>query len=167
MSAGESSGSGTGFETLRGRNFPTIRQFTVFLENRVGALMEVVRRFEGTGIRIAAMSITDSNECAFLRIVVTDPDRGREILERAGLAMIERDLIGVEIPNVPQPLLAVCTALLRAEINITQAYPLFVRPHGGAAIAIAVDNIELGRETLQRNGFMLINEGDLKDEPYH
>jgi len=151
---------------MRGRNFPTIRQFTVFLENRVGALLEVVRRFEGTGIRIAALSITDSSECAFLRVVVSDPDRGREILERGGLAMIERDLIGVEMRDGPQPLLQVCTALLRAEINITQAYPLFLRPHGAPAMAIAVDNTELARETLVRNGFRLLTEGDLSDDMF-
>ena len=62
MSTGE--GSPTSFETIHGRNYPTLRQFTVFLENRVGQLLEVVRRFEGTGIRIVALSINDSAECA-------------------------------------------------------------------------------------------------------
>ncbi|NQT37167.1 MAG: acetolactate synthase, partial [Planctomycetes bacterium] len=46
--------SGTGFSTIRGRNYPSIRQFTVFLENRVGQLLEVVRRFEGSKVRIVA-----------------------------------------------------------------------------------------------------------------
>ena len=47
---------------MRGRNYPAIRQFTVFLENRVGQLLEVIRRFEGTKVRIVALSITDSAE---------------------------------------------------------------------------------------------------------
>jgi len=92
MSFGE--GSGTEFETMRGRDFPAIRQFTVFMENRVGQLLEVVRRFEGTGIRVVALSINDSAECAFVRLVLSDCERGRELLERAGLAIIETDLIG-------------------------------------------------------------------------
>ena len=54
MSIGE--GAGTDFATMRGRNYPTIRQFTVFLENRVGQLLEVVRRFEGSKVRIVAKS---------------------------------------------------------------------------------------------------------------
>ena len=62
MSSG--AGSGTNVETVRGRNYPAIRQFTVFLENRVGQLLEVVRRFEGTKVRIVALSIADSAECA-------------------------------------------------------------------------------------------------------
>ena len=45
------------------------------------------------------------------------------------LTMIETDLVGVELPEGPQPLLRVCTALLQAELNIIQAYPLIVRPN--------------------------------------
>jgi len=153
MSIGDD--SGTTFETLRGRNFPAIRQFTIFLENRVG------QRFEGTGIRICALSISDSAECAFVRFLVSDADRGREILERSGLAMIETDLIGVELPEGPQPLLTVCTALLQAELNIIQAYPLIIRPHGKPAVAIMVENIEFAMETLREKGFTIITEGDL------
>ena len=100
-------GAGTGFATMRGRNYPAIRQFTVFLENRVGQLLEVVRRFEGSKVRIVALSITDSCECAFVRFLLSDPEGGREILERAGLAIVESDLIGVEMPAGAQPLLAI------------------------------------------------------------
>ncbi len=161
MSVGE--GLGNELSTLRGRDFPTIRQFTVFLENRVGQLLEVVRRFEGSKVRIVALSINDATECAFVRFLLSDPDLGREILERAGLAMIESELIGIELPEGAQPLLKVCTALLQAEINIVQAYPLFVRPHGKPAVALMVDNIELSMETLHHKNFVMITEGDLFD----
>ena len=162
MSTGE--GSSTAFHTARGRNYPTIRQFTVFLENRVGQLLEVVRRFEGTGIRIVALSISDSAECAFVRFLLSHPERGREILERAGLAIIESDLIGVELPSGTQPLLQVCTALLQAEINIIQAYPLIVQPRGEPAVAIMVDSTDEALDMLSRKGFRLLTEGDLLEE---
>ena len=159
MSFGE--GTGLDFATIRGRDYPTIRQFTVFLENRVGQLLEVVRRFEGSKVRIVALSINDATECAFVRFLLSHPEQGREILERAGLAMIESDLIGIELPDGPQPLLQVCTALLQAEINIVQAYPLIVRPHGNAAVALMVDNPDLAMETLNAKGFTMITEADL------
>lgn len=161
MSIGE--GPGMNLSTLRGRDYPSIRQFTVFLENRVGQLLEVVRRFEGSKVRIVALSIHDSSECAFVRFLLSDPELGREILERAGLALIETDLIGIELPNGPQPLLQVCTALLQAEVNIVQSYPLMMRPHGKPAVALMVDNIDLGMETLTDKGFTMINEADLSD----
>lgn len=162
MSVGE--GTGTGFSTMRGRNYPTLRQFTVFLENRVGQLLEVVRRFEGSKVRIVALSIADAAECSFVRFLLSHPEQGREILERAGLALIESDLIGVELPEGPQPFLRVCTALLQAEVNIVQAYPLLVRPHGAPAMVLMVDNIDMGMETLIGKGFTLVSEADLADE---
>ena len=154
MSIGE--GTGTDFATMWGR--------TVFLENRVGQLLEVIRRFEGSRVRVVALSITDSAECCFVRFLLSHPEQGREILERAGLAMIESDLIGVELPEGHQPLLQICTALLQAEVNIIQAYPLLVRPHGRPAVALMVDNIEMGLETLGNKGFNMVTEADLSED---
>jgi hypothetical protein len=162
MSVGE--GTGVGFATMRGRDYPTLRQFTVFLENRVGQLMEVVRRFEGSRVKIVAFSINDATECAFVRFLLSHPEQGREILERAGLALIETDLIGVELPDGPQPLLQVCTGLLQAEVNIVQAYPLMIRPHGRPVVAIMVDNPETAIDTLHSKGFTMITERDLMQE---
>ena len=161
MSVGD--GTEIDFSTMRGRDYPTIRQFTVFLENRVGQLLEVVRRFEGSKVRIVALSIVDSTECAFVRFLLSHPEQGREILERAGLALIESDLIGVELPKTSQPLLQICTALLQAEVNITQVYPLLVRPNGQPAVALMVDNLDMGMETLNSKGFTMITERDLQD----
>lgn len=149
---------------MRGRDYPAIRQFTVFLENRVGQLLEMVRRFEGSSVKIVALSINDATECAFVRFVVSHPERGREILERAGLAIIESDLICVELPNVPQPLLQICAALLQAEINIVQTYPLIHQPHGRPVLAMMVDNIEGALETLAAKGFRMMTEEDLQSE---
>lgn len=160
MSTGEA--SGIDFATMRGRDYPSIRQFTVFLENRVGQLLEVVRRFEGSNVRVVALSISDSAECAVVRFLLSDPEAGREILERAGLAIVESDLIGIELPDSPQPLLRVCTALLQAEVNISQVYPLLVRPTTQPAVAVMVDNIEMAIETLNNRGFRMICEDDLK-----
>jgi hypothetical protein len=161
MSIGE--GAGLDFAIMCGRDYPAIRQFTVFLENRVGQLLEVVRRFEGSNVRIVAVTISDSAECALVRFLLSDPEAGREILERAGLAIVESDLIGVELPDTQQPLLQVCTALLAAEVNISQVYPLLTRPRGGPAVALMVDNIEMALDTLNTKGFRAINEDDLKE----
>ncbi len=161
MSFSDGEDAGIDLSTMRGREFPTIRQFTVFLENRVGMLMEVLRRFDGTGVRIVAINIHDSTECSIVRLVMTDPERGREILERAGLAMIESDLVGVEMPDDPQPLLRICTALLSAEINLVQAYPLLMMPNGKSAVALMVDNCEIASDILDRKGFRIIEESDL------
>lgn len=163
MSMGEDAGSSTKYDTARGRDYPTIRQFTVFLENRVGQLLEVLRRFRGTAVRIVALNIHDSTECSIVRFVLTHPEQGREIFERAGLAMIESDLIALELPDDDQPLLQVCSALLQAEINLVQTYPLMIRASNKIAVALMVDNIDQAQETLAKRGFQLLTEQQLSD----
>jgi len=154
-------GQGTGFATARGRDWPSVRQFNVFLENRVGALLNVVRRFETTDIRIVSLTVSDLTDCAIFRIVLSDPERALEILRQANLPVTESDLLVIQLPDGTQPLLQICKALLAAEINIDYAYPLLVGPQGCAALALHVDNHEMGARTLSSQGFTLFTENYL------
>src|SRR5438034_8485372 len=120
-------------QTQRGAGFePTrVRQFTVFLENRVGRLQALVSAFEEEEARIVALSIEESAEAALVRMICSDPDLGRDVLKRNGFSFGESELLAVELPpKSTQPLISICTALLSAEINIHYAYPLLLRPHG-------------------------------------
>lgn len=164
MSNGQDEGSGAGidFATARGRDFPSVRQFNVFVENRVGNLLSVVRRFEATDIRIVSLTVVDSADCAIIRLVLSDPERAREIFELAGLPCTETDLLVVELPRGDQPLVQICMALLRSEISIHYAYPLLVGPHGRAALALHVEDHETAVQTLVPQGFTVLTEKDLQ-----
>jgi hypothetical protein len=151
-----------GFSTARGRDWPSVRQFSVFLENRVGALMDMVRKFETTDNRIVALSVHDSADCAIIRMVLSDPERAREIFEQANWPFLESDLLVVQLPDGPQPLVKISKALLSAEINIHYAYPLMLSPQGSPALALHVDAHETAVATLQRQGFTVLTEGDLE-----
>ena len=118
---GDDSGSAVGYSTARGRDWPSVRQFNVFVENRVGNLLGVVRRFETTDIRIVSLTVVDSADCAVIRLVLSNPERATEIFERAGLPFTESDLLVVQLPEGSQPLLEICKALLGAEISIHEA----------------------------------------------
>lgn len=152
---------GVGFATGRGRDWPSVRQFNVFLENKIGALLGVVRRFESTDIRIISLTIVDSADCAIVRMVLSDPERALEIFNLAGLPVTESDLLVVQLPDGTQPLLQICKALLVAEINLHYAYPLLIGPHGHAALALHVDDHESATQTLANQGFTLFTENDL------
>ena len=76
---------------------------------------------------------------------------------------IECDLVAVLLPEEAQPMLTVCNALLRAEINLTQSYPLLVRSEGQMAIALMVDNVDLAQQTLAAHDFHMITEHELLD----
>jgi hypothetical protein len=161
MSYGGDEGSQVGFSTARGRDWPSVRQFNVFLENRLGALLDVVRRFETSDNRIVSLTVVDSADCAIIRIVLSDPERAREVFEQAKLPITESDLLVVQLPEGPQPLLQICKALLMAELNVHYAYPLLIGPQGHAALALHVEDIENAAGTLQRQGFVLFTENDL------
>lgn len=158
MSFGD--GAEINFATARGRDWPSVRQFNVFLENRLGALSDLVRRFETTDIRIISLTVVDSADCAIIRIVLSDPERAREIFELARLPITESDLLVVALPNHRQPLLSICKALLAAEIDIHYAYPLLVGPQGHPALAIHVQDHELAVQMLINKGFTIYTEGD-------
>ena len=161
---GEDSGTGVGFDTMRGRDWPSVRQFNVFLANRLGALLNVVKRFETTDNRIIALMVLDSTDCAIVRVVVNDPERAYEIFEQANLPFTESDLLVVTLPEGNQPLLQICKALLGAEISIHYGYPLMVGHQGRAALALHVEDIETAAAHLQQRGFTLLSENDLNDE---
>src|SRR5689334_24570468 len=136
MSFGEGGASEVDFETLHGRNWPSITQFSVFLENRVGQLLEVIRAFQGSKVKIVGLMISDSADCSILRLILSHPEQGREILGLNKLAFTENELLVAELPAGPQSLADLCSALLQGEINIFYAYPLLVHPRGRAAVAV-------------------------------
>src|SRR5687768_5063801 len=63
---------GAGFEPTR------VRQYTVFLENKVGRLQTLVRALEQTSSKIVAMSIHESADSALVRLICSDPDESRD-----------------------------------------------------------------------------------------
>ena len=156
-------GSGIDFATSRGRDWPSVRQFNVFLANRIGGLMDVVRRFESTDVRIVALTVVDSSDCAIIRMVLSDPERATEIFHQAKLPFTESDLLVVQLPDSRQPLVQICKALLSAEINIHYAYPLLigVGPQESSAVAIHVDDHETAVHVLLDKGFTIFTENDL------
>src|SRR6266446_3676895 len=110
----EDSGGGIDFETARGRDWPSVRQFNVFVENRIGGLMNVVRRFETSDNHIVSLMVVDSADCAIIRIVLSDPERALEVFQQANLHFTESDLLVVMLPEGHQPVLQICKALLEA-----------------------------------------------------
>src|SRR3954466_15983967 len=98
---------GAGFESTR------VRQFTVFLENKVGRLQTLVRALEQGSGKIVAMSIQESADTALVRLICSSADEARDILSYGGFAYSESELLVVELSRkAKQPLIDICSALL-------------------------------------------------------
>jgi len=148
--------SGSGFEPV------TVRQFTVFLENRVGRLTLLVRALE-ENTRIVGLAIEESADSALARVICSNTDAGRELLRSHGFSFGEVEVLIVALPQRREhPLLAICGVLLSAEINIHNAYPLLISPVGPAMVIYCDDSI-LAAQLLLRKGYRILGQSDLKD----
>ena len=157
--------SGIEYDTARGRDWPSVRQFNVFLSNRMGALLDLVRKFESTDVRVASLTVVETADCAIIRLVPSDYERGYEILTSAKIPFTESDLLVVKLPDDERPLLTITKALLTAEIDICYMYPLLtgVGPMGNTAIAVYVHDFEAAAAALEGQGFTLFTENDLRE----
>ncbi len=162
MSFGGGESGEINFATARGRDWPSVRQFNVFVENRIGGLMNVVRRFETGDNQIISLMVVDSADCAIIRIVAADPERAYEAFQQAKLPFTESNLLVVKLPEAPQPMVEIFKTLLMGEINIHYAYPVLNHPLGAGALALFVEDIENAAQTLQKQGFVLFTENDFR-----
>jgi hypothetical protein len=167
MSMGFENGDYTDAKTIRGRDWPSLRQFLVILENRVGSLTDLVLRLERDDIRVIALSIVDNVDVAIARVMLDNVERGRELFELSGLTFFENDMVGVELPEDARPFVSICSSLLQAEVNVNYMYPLLYRRSGRGAIAVNVDDIDMAISVLTDQGLKIVTEGDLADDDEH
>ncbi len=142
--------------TSRGRDWPCLRQFGLFMENKVGALQNMLRRVERSDLQIIGLSIVDSADCSIARLVTNNYERTKELLDFSGLTKFETDVIGVLLPETEQPHTSVCSALMSAELNVQYVYPLMYRRN-----AVYVDNIDEALRVLKEQRYDFVTEDDL------
>ncbi len=152
------------FETLEGQRFPAVRQVSVFLENRLGQLLQLTQTIDAADVKIVALSILDSADFAVVRLMFDKPDEAIEALREAGFAVSVTELLAVVLPKGKRGLLSVWSALLSSEVNVGYVYPL-IPLAVGPAIAVSVDNLEMAIDALERQKFTLLSEADLQNEP--
>lgn len=142
-------------------NSPFVCQFSVFLQNKVGALLELVKLLGESNVIVLALSIQDSSEYAIDRMIVSDPERTAELLKENNIPFSECPMLVVELDEGPGDMARVLAALVMAEVNIYFSYPLMIRPRGRALLAVHVDDIECATAVLLGEGFKLLSQGDL------
>jgi hypothetical protein len=153
-------GSSVPVETTHGFAPPTVTQFSVFLTNKVGKLLDLVEAFDGSPASICAVSVHEASDHAVVRLITNNAGIARGILRDEKLAFAEHDLLVVELTR-GHTLTSLCLALLGVELSIHFAYPLMIKPHGRPTIALAVDDPTLAGQILRRMEFRLFGECDL------
>lgn len=139
-----------------------VKQLSVFLHNRVGALLSLVKLLNEHQIEVLGLSVQDSVDLTLVRLIVTDPQSAEDVFTAAGHSCASKPIVVVELKQGVHDLGHALSGLLAAEINIHHAYPLMVRPNSGKPlIALHVDDPEIGGESLSKCGFKVLSQDEL------
>ena len=149
-------------ETMQGYLVPCVRQFSVFLENRVGRLLDLLRHFDDAShVHVVGLNVIDSSDHAVIRMIPDNADAARLMLHDLTISFSETDVIVAMIDD-SHSLADLCLYLLGAELNIHFIYSLIKQPIvGDSLVAIAIDDLMLGGQLLVKKGFTLLGEADL------
>jgi hypothetical protein len=138
-----------------------VRQLSVFLHNRVGALLSLVKLLNEHQIEVLGLSVQDSVDLTLVRLIVTDPQSAEDVFIAAGHSCASKAIIVVELKQGVHDLGHALSGLLAAEINIHHSYPLLIRPSDKALLALHVDDPEVGGESLSKCGFKVLSQDEL------
>ncbi len=148
-------------ETTERLGGPAVRQYSVFLANRVGALLEIVKMLNEARVIVLGLSIQDSSETSIARIIVSDPGELEDLFGRNDIAYGACEVAVAELKEGAADLPRMLAALLEAEVNIHFSYTLLVRPRGRPLIAVHTDDLECSSAVLRGRGFRLLGQADL------
>ena len=100
----------------------TIRQLSIFLENKTGRLTEVLEALGNENINITALSIADTSEYGILRLILSDPEAGYKLLKARGFSVNLTDVISLSVSHEPGSLAKVLKTLSAENLSIEYMY---------------------------------------------
>jgi hypothetical protein len=137
-----------------------VKQFSVFTENRVGRLFDLIGLLRENNVHVMAITVLDTTDSAILRLVVDDPDKARELMVNNDFPFTETNILSVEI-NDESSIKDVLAALLEAEINAHYVYSYIKRPQGKSALALSVEDSDIAAQALGTRGFRILTQSDI------
>jgi hypothetical protein len=146
-------------ETAKSPHREPVAQFSVFMPNRLGRLHDLIRLLATHNVHVLGLMVLDTTDSSITRLVVDDPDRGRDLLMREGFPFTESRLVVVEA-NATE-LNRLVAALLEAELNINYLYSFIPHPQGASIIALNVEDHEMAEHALNRRQFRTLRQADI------
>ena len=138
----------------------TIEQFSIFADNKVGRLNELIRLLSFHTIQVVALTTQDTTDSTIIRIIVNYPNDARKLLKENGYSFSSSEMVAVEIDDASM-LRKVLYALVEAELNIHYIYPFIFRPHGKSALAMHIEDIDIAKNTLETHHLKVLNQSDI------
>jgi len=145
---------------MKDKNY-TIRQISVFIDNRPASLSEMTRSLADENINLRALSLAETRDFGTTRIIVADVDTCSEVLKEAGYHFIETDVLAVEVVDKPGGMADVLECIAIEHISVEYAYAMIEKREGSAVIILRVDNIEKAIMALRKRNIRLLTREDV------
>ncbi len=139
----------------------SLKQLTVFVENKPGALVTITDTLAKEKINIRALSIADTQEFGILRLIVNDVDAAMVALAREGLLIKTTDVVGVKIGDQPGKLSKALEVLDEKGINMEYLYAFMTRTEKHAYVVLRVADNAAAEAALEAAGFHMITDADV------
>lgn len=131
--------------------YHTIQQLSVFLENREGRLDDVLQVLADHDVNIVALSLADTSDYGMLRMVVSQPEKGRDALKAAGITAMLTDVVALRVPHATGSLSKAMHQLVEGKVNVEYMYA-FANGSDAAAV-LKSDSPQKVVEILRNGGF--------------
>jgi len=138
-----------------------IKQLTIFVENRKGAVVSITDTLAKNNVNIRALSIAETNDFGILRLIVNDEETAEKTLLEQGYLIKVTEVVGVKIGDAPGKLTAALDVLGKAEINLEYLYAFMARTEKHAYVVIRVEDNAAAETALEAAGFHLITDADI------
>lgn len=129
----------------------TIQQLSVFMENREGRLDEVLSVLAANDVNIVALSLADTSDYGMLRMVVSDPEKGKAVLKENGITAMLTDVVALRVPHETGSLSKAMHQIVEGGVNIEYMYA-FANGDDASAV-LKCDDPEKVAEILRASGF--------------
>lgn len=139
----------------------TIKQLTVFVENKKGTLLSVTNTLSKSNINIRALSVAETQDFGILRLIVNDTNAAMKALEETDYLVKLIDVIGVKIGDQPGKLNEALEVLANANINVEYLYAFMTRTEKHAYVVLRVEDNAVAEDVLKNAGFHLITDADI------
>ena len=140
----------------------SVKQISVFVENKTGKLAEVTRYIADNNVNMKALSVADTHDFGILRIICEDHDSAANVLKDGGYIVAETEVLAVEIPDRPGALAEILETLVKADIAVEYTYAfLSVKNIGHAYMIFRVDDNAVATDVLVNAGFNVADKTSL------
>ena len=135
----------------------TLKQMSVFLENKKGRLAEVTGLIAAEKINIRALFLADTTDFGVLRLIVNDPDKCFDVLKKNNFVAQRTDVIAVEVSDKPGGLQKILDVFDGNDVNIEYMYAFVEKKSDNAIVIFRIDQPDRAIEVLEKNKITVLS----------